>query len=34
MPKEGMTGITLRNEVADLLRTRAKAMGMGLNEFL
>jgi len=34
MPKPGMTGITLKNEIADLLRAKAKQANMGLNEFL
>jgi len=34
MPKKGMIGITLRKEVAELLRERAKVARMGLNEFL
>jgi len=34
MPKPGMTGICLKNEVADLLRNRARSAGMGLNEYL
>jgi hypothetical protein len=34
MPKPGMAGITLRKEVAELLRTKAKEANMGLNEFL
>ncbi len=34
MPKPGMTGITLKEEVADLLRKRAQAADQGINEFL
>ena len=34
MPKFGMVGVTLKSEVAGLLRSRAKQAGMGLNEFL
>ena len=34
MPKKGMTAITFRTEIAELLRTKAKQAGMGLNEFL
>ena len=34
MPKPGMKGITLKSEVAELLRQKAREAGMGLNEFL
>jgi hypothetical protein len=34
MPKPRMTGITLRKEVAYLLRTKAEQANMGLNELL
>ncbi|MEM3618682.1 MAG: hypothetical protein QXK47_06405 [Candidatus Bathyarchaeia archaeon] len=34
MPKPGMTGISLKKEVADLLRAEAKASKMGINDFL
>jgi len=34
MPKPGMTGIRLKQEVADLLRAKAKSVNMGLNEYL
>jgi hypothetical protein len=34
MPKPGMTGICLKTEVAELLRTKAKAANMGINDFL
>jgi len=34
MPKPGMVGMTLKREVAELLRAKAKAANMGLNEFL
>jgi hypothetical protein len=34
MPKPGMTGITLKDDVAELLRKRAIAAGQGLNDFV
>jgi len=34
MPKPGMTGITPRKEVAELLRTKAKQANMDINECL
>jgi len=34
MPKPGMTGISLKQEVADLLRAKAKSANMGLNDYL
>ncbi len=34
MPKKGYTGICLKTEVAELLRSKAKAENMGLNEYL
>jgi len=34
MPKHGMTGICLKTEVAELLRTKAKEAQMGINDFL
>ena len=34
MPKPGMTGLCLKQEVADLLRNKAKTADMGLNEYL
>ena len=34
MPKPGMTGICLKDEVADLLRAKAKAANLGLNDYL
>ena len=34
MPNPGMTGITLKQEVADLLRTKARRANMGLNDYL
>ena len=34
MPKPGMTGICLKQEVADLLRAKAKSANMGLNNYL
>ena len=34
MPKPGMTGLCLKQEVADLLRTKAQSVNMGLNEYL
>ena len=34
MPKLGMTGICLKTEVANLLRNKAQAANMGLNDYL
>jgi len=34
MPKQGYTGICLKTEVAELLRTKAKEANMGINDFL
>jgi len=34
MPKPGMTGICLKTEIAELLRTKAKEANMGINDFL
>jgi len=34
LPKPGMTGLCLKQEVADLLRAKAKSANMGLNEYL
>ena len=34
MPKIGMTGICLKTEIADLLRNKARAANMGLNDYL
>jgi len=34
MPKQGMTGLTLKIEVAELLRSKAKASGIGVNDYL
>jgi len=34
MPKPGMTGICLKQEVADLVRKRAQEAGQGLNDYL
>ena len=34
MPKPGMTGLCLKQEVADLLRTKAQSANMGLNDYL
>ena len=34
MPKPGMTGICLKTEVAELLRTKAKEANMGINDYL
>ena len=34
MPKPGMTGLCLKNEVVDLLRTKAQSVNMGLNDYL
>jgi len=34
LPKPGMTGVCLKQEVANLLRTKAKSANMGLNEYL
>ena len=34
MPKKGYTGICLKTEVAQLLRAKAKAANMGINDYL
>ena len=34
MPKQGMTGLCLKTEVAELLRVKAKEAGKGINEYL
>jgi len=34
MPKKGYTGICLKTEVAQLLRAKAKAANLGLNDYL
>jgi hypothetical protein len=34
MPKPGMTGICLKDEVAELLRAKARAASLGLNDYL
>lgn len=34
MPKKGYTGVSLKTEVAELLRSKAKATNLGLNEYL
>ena len=34
MPKQGMTGICLKTEVANLLRSKAQNADMGLNDYL
>ena len=34
MPKQGMTSICLKQEVADLVRKRARDAGQGLNDYL
>jgi len=34
MPKEGYTGITIKTEVAQLLRQKAKEHGLNLNQYL
>jgi hypothetical protein len=34
MPKPGMTGICLKTEVAQLLRSKAKEANMGINDYL
>ena len=34
MPKPGYTGICLKKEVAELLRSKAKEASMGINDFL
>ena len=34
MPKQGYTGICLKTEVAQLLRAKAKAANLGLNDYL
>jgi hypothetical protein len=34
MPKPGMTGLCLKQEVADLVRKRAQDAGQGLNDYV
>ena len=34
VPKPGMVGMTLKQEVAELLRAKARSANMGLNEYL
>jgi hypothetical protein len=34
MPEPGMTGLCLKNEVSNLLRSKAKAAKQGLNDYL
>ncbi|KPV63341.1 MAG: hypothetical protein AOA65_1349 [Candidatus Bathyarchaeota archaeon BA1] len=34
MPKPGMVGMTLKQELAELLRAKARSANMGLNEYL
>ena len=34
MPKPGMVGVSLKREVAQLLRAKAKEANMGINDFL
>ena len=34
MPKQGMTGLCLKTEVANLLRNKAENANMGLNDYL
>ncbi|MEM1659536.1 MAG: hypothetical protein QXR17_00075 [Candidatus Bathyarchaeia archaeon] len=34
MPKRGFASVTLRRDVAELLRVRARLSGLGLNEYL
>jgi len=34
MPKKGYTGICLKKEVAELLRSKAKAANMGINDYI
>ena len=34
MPKQGMTGLCLKTEVANLLRSKAENASMGLNDYL
>ena len=34
MPKEGFTAISLKKEIAEMLRNKAKEAKMGINEFL
>lgn len=34
MPKKGYTGISLKTEVAELLRSKAKQAGLGINDYL
>ena len=34
MPKKGYTGITLKTEIAELLRQKAKESGLSINQYL
>ena len=34
MPKKGYTGITLKTEIAQLLRQKAKESGLNINQYL
>jgi len=34
MPKKGYTGITLKTEIAQLLRQKAKESGLSINQYL
>ncbi|MCS7125286.1 MAG: hypothetical protein NZ932_07740 [Candidatus Bathyarchaeota archaeon] len=34
MPKPGMIGVSLKKEVAELLRAKAKEANMGINDYL
>jgi len=34
MPKRGFVSVTLKLDVAELLRTKARLSGLGLKEFL
>jgi len=34
MPKPGMVGVSLKREVAQLLRAKAKEANMGINDYL
>jgi len=34
MPKPGYTGLTVKKEIAELLKSKAKQEGLGLNAFL
>ena len=34
MPKNGYTGITLKTEIAQLLRRKAKESGLNINQYL